>query len=76
MLNALNRIELKLITFVDGRNSVLEIDQSGQVVDAVLIRLGGIGDAHEEDVALIAFVVDFLQFLQHHLAGLHSFLVC
>ena len=52
----------QLVTFVEGRHSALEVDQSGHIFDAVLDLLGRTVDAHERDAPGVAFVVDVLQF--------------
>ena len=49
-------------TFVEGRNSTLEVNQSRYVVDAVLFGFRRIVDLDEDDALLVALVVDLLQF--------------
>lgn len=42
-----------MLTFVDGRNSILEIDEAGRLIDAVFFSLFRITDLDESDALKI-----------------------
>lgn len=52
-------------TFEHGRNSILEVDETGHGVDAVLFGLFRVVDLDESDAVLVALVVDLLQLIEH-----------
>ena len=54
-----------MLTIVDAGDLVLEVDESRQLLDAVLGRLLRVVDLDEDDAALVALVVDVLQLDQH-----------
>lgn len=56
---------LKLLAFVDGRNFLLEVDDGGQAVDAVLFGLLVVVQSDQHDAFLVQVVVNVLQLVEH-----------
>ena len=63
------KFDLVLRTDEQARNGVLEVDEAGHNVDAVLFGFVRIVDLDEDDALLVALVVDVLQFFQDVQAG-------
>jgi hypothetical protein len=61
------RLKFRIVTFVKIGNSVLEIDQGRDVLDAVLFGLLCVVDFDKSDAVLVAFIVDVFQFLENRL---------
>ena len=61
---------------VQRRDSVLEVNQGGQVVEPVLLGFVDIVDADEGHTLRVALVVDLLQFGQRRVALLFLSIVC
>ena len=55
---------MKGLTVVNTGDLVLEVDQSRELVDAVLLGFVGVVDLDESDALLVTFIVDMLQFGQ------------
>ena len=67
--NSKNKRIFERVTDEEARNGVLEIDQTGHVVDAVFFGLLRIVDFHEDDSLLVALVVDVFHFVEHQSTG-------
>lgn len=50
------------VSFVDGRNSFLEIQKLRELFNSIFFGFLSIIDFHESDSKLVAFIVDVLQF--------------
>ena len=63
-------------TFVDTGDAVFKVDESGQLVETVLLGFGQVADLDEADVVDVAVVVDVLQFLEDDQVLLIALVVC
>ena len=59
---AVRFIQRRRITVVKRWNTILKVDETGQVVDAVLSGFSRIIDTNEGDSLLVAVIVNVLQF--------------
>jgi hypothetical protein len=64
------------ISFVNGRDSLLEVQKLWQLVDSVLLGLLSVVDFHKRNSELIALVIDVLQLCQDFVRLLIVVVIC